>query len=200
MRTTLPRHAARPRYAAALVAALIVPGLAAAQSAPTRVQPVRVEATALTREARNNARADTLESWANTFYNTPREFQTAARLYERAAALRADDPRAVHSWRMASWLYSHARDMGNARVAMEHAAERAAGVGDVERAANSYVDAVLIALADNRGDRVSGLLRKTRGLLGSPLLPADRRAAVLRRIGDETRLAQAWEKLGPEAQ
>jgi hypothetical protein len=197
MRTPLPRLAARPRYTAALLASavLLVPGLAGAQRAPTRVQPVRVEATAPTREVRDNARADTLESWANTLYNTPRGYKTAARLYERAAALRGDDPRAVQSWRMASWLYSHAGDLGSARVAMERAAERAAGVGDVEQAANSYVDAVLIALTDHRGDRVTGLLRRTRALLGSPVLPADSRAAVLRRIGGQTRLAQAWERI-----
>jgi hypothetical protein len=197
MRTPLLRSAARSRYAAALVtsAALLVPGLVVAQSAPTRVQPVRVEATAPTREIRNNAQADKLESWANKFYNNPREFGMGARLYERAAVLRGDDPRAVQSWRMAAWLYSHARDMRNARAAMEQAADRAASGGDVERAANSYVDAVLIALASGRDDHVSSLLRKTRALLGSPVLPADRRAAVLRRIGGETRLAQAWERI-----
>lgn len=145
---------------------------AAAQVAPDRldrvasvVPPVRVTAPP-TRQARDNARADTLEAWANTHYNTPRGYRAAGALYERAAALRGDDPRAVQSWRMAAWFYNAARDP-RARGLMERGAERAAGGGDVERAANAYVDAAVIALADGRGDQVPGLLRKAR----APRLP-----------------------------
>ena len=183
------RRARTATLALAAAGTLLVPVSVVAQ-AP--LAPVRVQVPAVTRDARNNARADTLESWADRFYNTPRQWARAAQLYERAAQLRGDNPRAVTSWRLAAWLYSAARDPGKARVMMEHAAESAAAGGDVERAADSYIDAALIALTSRRVDRVPGLLHRTRVVLGSPLLSAERRAAILRRIGEEPRLAEAW--------
>jgi hypothetical protein len=93
---------------------------------------------------------------------------------------------------MSAWAYAAVNDFGSARSMMEHAAEAAASVGDVERSANSYVDAAIIALAGNREDRLDGLLKKTRSLLGSPVLPEPARNIILRRIGEEPRLAQVW--------
>ena len=61
--------------------------------------------------------------------------------------------------------------------------------GDVERAANSYIDAILLAMEARRPEPVPGLLVKTRAVLHSPLLPAERREAILRRIGEDSRLA-----------
>ena len=181
------RTCVRCARTAALVAAvaLATPGTAAAQQ---QLPPARVVAPAVL----DNARADTLERWAASMYSTRWQLPRAARLHERAAALRGDDPRAVQSWRMAAWLYSATGDHGQGRAMMERAAASAMAVGDVERAANAYVDAALIALEAGRADKAPPLLRKTRVVLGSPLLPDDRRAAILRRIGEETRLAQAW--------
>jgi hypothetical protein len=194
--TTTVRRPLAPRAAALVALAssaiLLAPVPGAAQSAPTRVEPVRVVASAPTRSARDNARADTLEQWATKYYNVPREWRTAARLHERAAMLRGDDPRAAESFRMSAWLYRAARDAAYARVMMEKSAQHAASGGDVERAANAYVDAAVLAIEANRDDQVPGLLRKTRVVLGSPLLTSERRETILRRIGGETRLALAW--------
>jgi hypothetical protein len=140
---------------------------------------------------RENARADELEAAATALSNSPREWRTKAQLHRRAAALRGDDPQAAQSWRLAAWAYSAVGDLGNARVMMERAAARAAARGDVELAANSYVDAALIAVEAKRNDQVPALLRKTLLLLGSPVFPADRRADVLWRMGGEAGIAQA---------
>jgi hypothetical protein len=190
---TMATLAARTAFAVVFAAAPAVEQITPAPAQP--VPPVRVEAALATAEGQENARADALEAGAITLYGTPREWRTVAGLHRRAAALRRDDPRAVDSWRMAAWAYSAARDPATARAMMERAAERAAAGGDVERAANAYVDAAFIALESGGTDRVPGLLRKTRVLLSSPVLPADRRAAVLQRISGEARLAQGWARL-----
>jgi hypothetical protein len=185
--------------AAVALAALAAPDVALGQQ-PTAhrvnsVQPVRVELPASDPAApdrsRENARADELEASAAALYNSPREWQTVAQLHRRAAGIRGDDPRAVQSWLKAAWAYSAVGDLGNAQAMMERAAERAAAGGDVGQAANSYVDAALIAVEEKRGDQVPGLLRKTLLLLGSPQFPADRRADVLWRMGGEAGVAKA---------
>jgi len=165
---------------------LLVPAATAAQHVFTPA-PVVVSAA-----ARDNARADTLEGWASSMYGKRWQWPHAARLHERAAALRGDDPRAVQSWRMAAWLHSADGNHGRGRAMMERAAASAIAVGDVERAADAYIDAALIAMEGGRADKATGLLRRTRVVLGSPLLPLERRGAILRRIGDEPRLAQAY--------
>ena len=119
--------------ALAASAALLAPGAAAAQQ-PQPLTLVQVEAAAAERA---NARADTLEAKAVALYGTRREWRTAAVLHWRAAALRGTDPRAVMSYRQASWAYSAAQDNGMARQMMGRAGEAAAGGGDVERGANA---------------------------------------------------------------
>ena len=122
-------------------------------------------------------------------YDTRWQWASAARLHERAAQLRGYDRRAVDSWRMSAWLYSAADNNGRARTMMERAAASAAAGGDVERAANSYIDAILLAMEARRPEAVPGLLVKTHAVLHSPLLAAERRDAILRRIGEDSRLA-----------
>lgn len=180
MRLSTLRHT---RVAALIAAvALAVPSTAVAQQ---RLPPMRVFATA----QGDNARADTLERWAASMYDARWQWPNAARLHERAALLRGYAPRAVASWRMSAWLYSAADNNGRARTMMERAAASAAAGGDVERAANSYIDAILLAMEARRPEPVPGLLVKTRAVLHSPLLPAERREAILRRVGEDSRLA-----------
>jgi hypothetical protein len=187
MRTTsllrIPRH---QTFAALLVLSALAPVPALAQQPLT---PVRVHGEAATR---NNARADTLEIHAVALYGVPREWRTVATLHRRAAELRGDDPRAAESFRLAAWAYSAARDLGMARQMMLRAAERAAGSGDIEKAAHSYIDAAFIAIDEERDDRLPDLLRKVRVLLDAPLLPAERRVTILQRVEGAPRLAQAW--------
>jgi hypothetical protein len=93
---------------------------------------------------------------------------------------------------MAAWLYAAARDLGRARQMLERAAERAAAGGDVERAANSYVDAALVAVQGGRYDQVARVMRKLAALLESPILPPETRDLLHRRINGSPRLAQLW--------
>ena len=74
---------------------------------------------------------------------------------------------------------------------MERAAETAALIGHVERAATCYIDAAVIAAEGGRADLVAGLLDRTRALASSPALTAERRQLILGRIGEIPRLGQA---------
>jgi hypothetical protein len=153
-------------------------------------QPLKPVEVAAERERLENARADALDEQARALYPHPHRYVDAARLHRRAALIRGQDPRAVTSFRSAAWLYSVAGMHGTARQMMELAADRAKSVGDIESAANTYIDAAFLAIADGRDDQVPGLLSRMHMVMQSPLLTADRRATILRRIGDSPRLAR----------
>jgi hypothetical protein len=72
---------------------------------------------------------------------------------------------------------------------MVKAGEQAAMAGRIEEAANSYVDAALLAVADNREDKVPTLLSRMHAVLSAPLLPEERRSQILQRVRDDTRVA-----------
>jgi hypothetical protein len=171
------------------VAGLVV--AVSAVPAPVEAQqplsPVQVEADRL---ATANARADSLEERARAMYSTPIWYIDAARLHRRAAGMRGNDPRAVASFRSAAWLYSIAGQHNVAKSMMEEAADRAKSVGDIEGAANSYIDAAFLAIASGREDQVPTILSRTHAVLKSPLLTQERRASILQRIGDAPRLAK----------
>lgn len=172
--------------AAILTAIVATAGSPLQLSGQQPLTPVEVEAE---RQRLVNARADTLDERARSLYAHPHRYIDAARLHRRAAAIRGNDPRAVASFRSAAWLYSVAGMNGVAREMMESAADRAKTVGDVESAANTYIDAAFLAIADGREDQVPGLLSRMHTVMRSPLLPEDRRASILKRIGDSSRLA-----------
>lgn len=175
-----------------IVVASAVPVVMVAQ------QPAEPRARALpavrTTATLRNARADTLEAFATVALRGRDGWREAARLQRRAAELRGDDVRAVESYERAAWLYGGAGLLGSARQMMERAAQRALMGGDVERAAGAYLDAALIAIEDDREDLVPGLVRRTRRLLESPVLPTERRDLLLRRIDGAPALAQHWRR------
>jgi hypothetical protein len=176
------------RARAALLAAALSTALSPLElPAQQPLKPVEVGAE---RDRLENARADTLDAQARELYSKPHRYVDAARLHRRAAGIRGQDPRAVASFRSAAWLYSVAGMHGTAREMMELAADRAKSVGDIEAAANTYIDAAYLAIADGRDDQVPGLLTRMHTVMRSPLLPEERRATILRRIGDSPRLAR----------
>jgi hypothetical protein len=166
----------------------IVPSTSGAQQS---LSPVQIAAA---RSETENARADALEDRARALYATPSKFRDAAQLHRRAAMIRGIDPRAVESFRSAAWLYSAAHNNGLATQMMVKAGEQAAMAGRLEDAANSYIDAALLAVADNREDKVANILSRMHVVLSAPLLPEDRRAKILERIQADSRVA----KLDPE--
>ena len=171
----------------ALLAGIFTPVAGMAQQPePQPLSPVQIEAQ---RVSDRIVLADKLDIEANALYGTPKRYFEAGVLHRRAALLRGIDTTAVASYRAAAWAFSAAGAHSHARVMMERAADRAADVGDVERAANCFIDAALLAVADGREDRLPMLLGRMHAVLTSPLLPADRRSGILERVGISPTLA-----------
>ena len=183
-----PPCARRIASVAAIAALSLVASVEA--HAQRTLTPVRVEADR--HVARRNAAADRLEARAVELHSVPRAWRRAAQMHEQAAVLRGTDPRAAASWRMAAWAWVVVEEYERAFDLMEHASRAAMAVGDVELAASCNVDGALIAAVTGRGDRVADLMQQTRLLLKSPILPEDARQTILRRIGDQPLLAQAY--------
>lgn len=179
---------ARPALRRTLLAAAI--GTLGAFAAPAAGAQQPLDPVRTVPVDRANARADTLEALVATDISHRGRWGLAARRQRDAARLRGDDPRAVGSWARAAWLYAGIGDFGTARSAMERAAEKAVADGDVERAAHAYIDAALIAVEGGRDDLVDALVRKTFRVTGSPLLAADRRAAIRARVQQSAVIAQ----------
>lgn len=181
------RSALFPRVAGlgvcALLAMTIMPSTSGAQQ---QLSPVEI---ASARSETENARADAFEEYARTLYSTPSRFLEAAQLHQRAAVIRGNDARAVASFRSAAWAYSASRNNGLATKMMVKAGEQAASAGMIEESANSYIDAALLAVADNREDKVPTLLSRMHTVLSAPLLPEERRAQILQRVRQDTRVA-----------
>lgn len=148
--------------------------------------PVQVEGSVVSEQ---KMLADRLDAEAAALRGSPKRYFEAGQLHRRAALLRGIDSAAVSSFRSAAWMFSAAGENGHARGMMERAAERAADVGDVERAANCLIDAALLAAAGGREDKVPALLARMHALLTSPLLADDRRAEILQRVGASATLA-----------
>lgn len=182
-RFALPASRAVAVGACAVLASLILPRASGAQQP---LSPVEIESARVQTE---NARADKLEEYARTLYSTPSRFREVAELHQRAAMIRGDDPRAVDSYRSAAWAYSVARNNRLATQMMVKAAEHAAKVGRIEQAANSFIDAALLAVANKREDKVPALLSRMHTVLSAPLLPEDRRTKILERVRGDTRVA-----------
>ena len=186
MRTTRTGSATRIHATFAAVAILAVAATPEQAHAQQALEPVKVHAPT---SKIANPSADALAAQASEQYASPKRWREAARLHRRAAELHGQDPQAVPQYRMAAWLYSAAGDLANARAMMERAGERAAAVGDIDAAANAYVDAALFALDDGRDDRLPALVQRARVLADAPLLPETRRTAILQRIDGAPRLA-----------
>ena len=149
----------------------------------------RPESPSQGRTGRDEARADTLVAQAEALQRSRGQWLEVARLYRRAATLRGDDSAAVTGFRLAAWAYGAIGDLNLAREMMEKAGEHATRIGDVERAIVCFLDAALIAKANDRLEHAVRLIDRTRTLLASPLLPPETRQSLERRIGLEPTLA-----------
>lgn len=185
MRTRI--HAPSSYFVRAGTLALILTGTAVTSGdAQQPLAPVQVEATVISEQKQL---ADRLDAEASALRTSPKRYFEAGQLHRRAAFLRGNDSAAVSSFRSAAWMFSAAGENGLARSMMEKAAERAADVGDVERAAHCLIDAALLAAASGREDRVPELLGRMHAVLTSPLLAEDRRSGILQRVGASATLA-----------
>ncbi len=186
MRTTTTGSTTRVHAMFAAVAVLALAATPVTLRAQQALEPVKVHAGS---SQISNPAADALAAEAKQHYATPKRWREAARLHRRAADLHGEDPQAVAQLRMADWLYGASKDFESARVMMESTAERAASVGDIEAAANAYVDAALFAIDEGRVDKLPALVQRARVLADAPLFPEARRGAILQRIDGSPRLA-----------
>ena len=172
----------------AVVLASLAPIAANAQQpiAQPLLPTVQVEAP---RNTEQKSLAQRLEAQAAALRASPKTYFEAGQLYRRAALLRGTDSAAVSSYRSAAWMFSAAGENALARRMMEQAAERAADVGDVERAAHCFIDAALLAVASGRDEKVPEFLERMHAVLTSPLLEDERRSGILQRIEGSPTLA-----------
>jgi hypothetical protein len=116
------------------------------------------------------ARADEYEHRAIALHSKPERAAEAARLHRWSAALRSEtDPRAVEALAMSAHMFSYAKMPAEARKTMERAAVRALDIGDVQRAAQAYVEAAFFAELESDRGQVTRLGRKALALSESPL-------------------------------
>lgn len=182
--------------ALALVAIAAVPAVAGAQSREM------FELPAIQVEAFQNP----LHLAALELYETPARWEEAGELHEEAAKqLVKNDAGQFFGFSRAAALYLYAGETGRSRRAMEKAAEVAEATGDVLTAANAWVDAAFIAIAEGFAGKRREFVANARTLAASDLLPGDERAAILARIdGAPTtavaaRLAVARRLTSPDA-
>ena len=157
---------------AVLFAMLAAPMTVSAQQI---LDPIRVTAEA--------DRAEQRAAEAAASATTSSHFIKAARLYERAAAARPEsDPRNAESLRKAATLHYYSGDLRRSAVLMERSAQRSASIGDVVNAANTFIDAAIVANELREGERAVALGDRARMLMNSPLLSDTQRSQLRGRI------------------
>ena len=130
----------------------------------------------------SSTQADSLHQAAAALVAAHR-YGDAARLYRRAADLRAaDDPLGYTNLTEAAALAYADGDRSGARRDMADAAESALARGDLRSAGLAYVDAAWIAQEQKNSQQVWELGRRAEMLAASPLLAAADRNAILQRI------------------
>jgi ATP/maltotriose-dependent transcriptional regulator MalT len=170
------RHSRSGRVAAAVLAALL--GLAATAEAQTNSNDNgNAAAAAITK-------AEALEAQATALLTDMRQSGRAARLFERAVGLRAeDDPARVVDLRMAGRLYMHTGQLDAARRNLLAGAEAAVQFGDVVSAAHLFIDAALVANKQGDVEAAQRLVKRADCLSRSPLITLADASAIRRRTG-----------------
>ncbi|MGD8495198.1 MAG: hypothetical protein PVF05_03350 [Gemmatimonadales bacterium] len=134
-----------------------------------------------------------LNRQAMELYETPSRWAEAAELHERAAnVLPKNDAAAFFGFQRAAVLYFYAGESAHSRKSMERAAEVAEATGDVLTAANAWVDAAFLAIAEGYAGKKREFVRNAEALAGSELLSDADRASIQARIeGSPTTAASA---------
>lgn len=161
------------RFAVAVaLAALALPGQAPAQS--NTGTDVRVE------------RAEQLELEAQMYITGPiMNLGKAANRFRRAAALREEDDRqALTTLRMAGLMAYYHGDLRRSRSSFVELARRSKRLGEVDVAANAFLDAAVIAREQRDGEAFHGFLRSATLLAGSPQLTTAQREYLASRLGE----------------
>jgi hypothetical protein len=130
------------------------------------------------------AAAEEMEQRANDMLTAGRGWQRAAGLYRRAAELRGSgDLQSADDLRLAGYLQFYDARARAAVATLTESGEVYLALGDVERAAEVFIDAAWVAAQAEMGLEAKGLSERAGLLTRSPLLEASERLALVRRLG-----------------
>ena len=158
---------------AASAAVIVAAAPAAAQDRPSYELPA-IEVSVLQTD---------LHQTAISLYELPTFWELAGDLHLQAAEnLPRNDAGQFYGFSRAAVLYFHAGEFDASRRAMEDAAEVAEATGDFFVAANTYVDAAFIAIAEGYAGKKREFVREARDLADSVSITDEERAEILARI------------------
>ncbi len=130
------------------------------------------------------AAAEEMESLAYDLVVGGRGWDQAAGLYRRAAAMRGiGDPIRADNLRISGYIEFYRRRPHAAVTSLTEAGEAFLALGDVERAAESFIDGAWVAVQSGMSIPALELSERARLLSRSPLLDAEERFALARRLG-----------------
>ena len=126
-----------------------------------------------------------MEERADDMLRSGRGWERAAGLYRRAAELRGSaDPQSADDLRIAGYLQFYRGREKAAVLSLTQAGEAFLALGDVGRAAGVFVDCAWVANRANMPAEARELGERGRLLSSSPLLAAEERAALVKRLGE----------------
>jgi ATP/maltotriose-dependent transcriptional regulator MalT len=161
------------RAVAASVATCAIAAPAAAQDRPSYELPA-IEVAVLQSD---------LHQTAISLYELPQFWELAGDLHKQAADnLPRNDAGQFFGYNRAAVLYFHAGEFDDSRRAMEEAAQVAEATGDMYVAANTYVDAAFVAIAEGFAGKKREYVREARELVDSEWITAEEKAEILARI------------------
>jgi hypothetical protein len=130
------------------------------------------------------AAAEEMEALAYDMILAGRGWDSAAGLYRRAAELRgAEDPRSAMDLRLAGYI-DYYREHGQAAlVSLTESGESFLALGDVQGAADAFIDGAWVAAQLGMSAEARALADRARLLTRSPLLAPAERFALARRLG-----------------
>jgi hypothetical protein len=130
------------------------------------------------------AAAEEMEQRASDALAAGRGWQRAAGLYRRAAELRGwGDLKSADNLRLAGYLQFYDARTKAAVASLIEAGETFLALGDVESAAETFIDAAWVAQQAEMGREAKELSERAELLTRSPLLEASDRLALVRRLG-----------------
>jgi hypothetical protein len=131
------------------------------------------------------AAAARMEQQARDLLVTGRGWERAADLYLRAAALRGPgDLESAGNLRLAGYVEFYRGRPKAAVASLTQAGEAFLALGDVERAAQAFIDGAWVAAQAKMPIDARALGERGRLLTQSPLLAAENRTALVRRLGE----------------
>ena len=114
---------------------------------------------------------------------TTQHLAAAARLYRRAAEIRGDgDIKSAENLHTVGYLEYYAGELQNAVVTLRSAGEAYLALGDVERAAEMFIDGAWVAASAGMIPEMHALRDRGMLLTRSPLLDAPERVALVQRL------------------